>query len=143
QAARYLALHAASWRGVDGSGLQHAPARLHRPWAELVERHRLHAVNRRLLAYRTGYGYGFDDEVPALMYANLFRPQTFLGLALRPAFLWRRGTQPIWQAVARGLDVRTSTPIERVERDDGGVTVHTHAGTERFDALVITVNPKE
>jgi phytoene dehydrogenase-like protein len=143
EGARYLALHAASWRGVDGSGLERAPARLHRPWAELVERHRLHTVNRRLLAYRTGYGYGFDDEVPALMYANLFRPQVFLGLALRPAFLWRRGTQPIWQAVARGLDVRTSTAIERVERDDAGVTVHTHAGAQRFDALVVTVNPRD
>jgi hypothetical protein len=141
QAAKYFFLHATSWR--IGGGLDRASSILHRPWSEIVERHGLHAVSRRLLAYRTGYGYGFDDEVPALMYANLFRPQTFWGLATDKAFVWEGGTQPIWEAMARGLNVRTSTAILRVERDDTGVTVSTSAGSERFDDLVITVNPKD
>src|SRR5262249_21317133 len=45
--------------------------------------------------------------------------------------------------VAKQLEVRTSTPIESVARDERGVTVRSKLGEERFDALVITVNPKD
>jgi predicted NAD/FAD-dependent oxidoreductase len=143
QTLRYLSLHLASWRGVDGNGLHQASDQLQRPWAELAARHHLGALSRRTLAYRAGYGYGFDDEVPALMYANLFRPATLLGLALQPAFIWNGGTQPIWQSLARTLDVRLGSAVERVERDATGVTVHTGAGSQRFDALVVTVSPTD
>ncbi|MBS2025315.1 MAG: FAD-dependent oxidoreductase [Deltaproteobacteria bacterium] len=143
QAARYMWLHATKWRGVNGTGLHHAQSELHTTWSELVKRDGLEAVSDRTLVYRAGYGYGFDDEVPAVMYANLFRPQTFLGLTFRPSFVWRGGTQRIWETLAKDLDVRTSTPIERIERDADGVTVHSNAGKERFDELVITTNPSD
>lgn len=143
QAARYVRLHR-SWRGVDGKGLHEAHPSLYRPWSELIARHDLHEVNRRTLAYRTGYGYGFDDEIPAVLYANLFRPETFWGLARKPALMWSGGTQPIWERLAQTLDdVRTSSPIERIRRDVDGVTIESGGRSERFDALVITVNPRE
>ncbi len=142
QAARYMLLHA-TWKGVDGSGLHRAPALLHQPWSELVARHGLHAVNRRTLAYRTGYGYGFDDEIPALLYANLFRPRTFFHLARTPAIMWQGGTQPIWERLAKTLDVRVATPITRIERRADGVRLDSNGATEHFDRLVITINPKD
>ena len=80
QAAKYLTLHAATW---DPRGLHLADARLYRPWADVVASHGLEDASQRLLCYRTGYGYGYDDEVPGVMYASLIRPQRCW--ALRPA----------------------------------------------------------
>ncbi|HEY4183323.1 MAG TPA: FAD-dependent oxidoreductase [Kofleriaceae bacterium] len=144
EAAKYIGLHA-TWRGVDGSGLHRADPALYAPWNDTVERHGLHAVSRRLLCYRAGYGYGFDDEVPAVMYANLLRPKTFLGLAVDNALVWTGGTQPIWTSLARRLEqhveIRRGTPVTRISRDLGGVTVYSKHGAERFDELAITIDP--
>ena len=151
QTARYVALHASSWRGADGSGLHRAPPELYAPWSELVARHGLEAASRRTLCYRTGYGYGFDDDVPAVMHANLLRPQTLLGLALGSPFMWRDGTQPIWRGIARELarriDLRVGTAVTKIERGPAGVVVHSRRGSaqsiERFDRLVIAFDPRD
>nr|MBA3504089.1 FAD-dependent oxidoreductase [Deltaproteobacteria bacterium] len=89
------------------------------PWQQFVDEHGLHDASKRMLCYRTGYGYGFDDEVPALMYANLVKPQTLVGLATGSPFMWRGGTQPIWQRLAQRLpcEIRTSTAITHITRD--------------------------
>ena len=99
QAAKYLALHARAFRGE----LHRADRELAEPWSEVVARHGLEHASRRMLCYRTGYGYGFDDEVPAAMYASLIRPRTLLGLATGAPFVWQTGTQPIWTALAARL----------------------------------------
>ena len=138
---RYFALHARAFRGE----LHEADPALFAPWRELVRRHGLVAASRRTLCYRTGYGYGFDDEVPAVMYANLLRPQTFVGLALAQPFLWKGGTQPIWTSLARRLDprvdIRTGAAVTRIVRNGGGVTVYSRGRSERFDKLVIACDP--
>jgi hypothetical protein len=148
QAARYVALHRRMWR--DG-GLHRVDPELFAPWSELVARRQLEDASRRMLCYRTGYGYGFDDEVPAVMYANLIRPQTLLGLAASRPFLWNGGTQPIWRALAsrlsRQVEIRTGTAVARVVRDGRGVVVRTRSGarsrSERFDRLVIACDPQQ
>ena len=152
EAAKYLALHAKSWRGTKGYQLHEADPALHAPWRELVERHGLAAVNQRTLCYRTGYGYGFDDEVPAVLYTNLLRPQTLLGLSVSDPFMWRGGTQPIWKALAKTLDVRTSTMVTKIARPGDGEIIHSrgavdrrgaHTRIEKFDRVVLTFNPKD
>lgn len=148
QAAKYAVLHASAWR-VDGRGLHRADPSLYAPWREVVERHGLHAANRRMLCYRTGYGYGFDDEVPAVMYANLVQPSTLAGLAAGRPFVWRGGTQPIWMALAARLagrvEVRTATAVTRIDRGGAGVVIHSRSGwrsrSERFDRVAITCDP--
>ena len=130
QAAKYIAVH-----GRAGA----------EPWAQFVAAHGLEAASERMLCYRAGYGYGFDDEVPAVMYANLVRPQTLLGLAMRPPFMWRGGTQPIWTALARRLadrvEIRTRTAITRITRDGQGARVWSRGRSERFDRIAITCDP--
>ena len=143
QAARYVALHAATWRGE----LHRADPQLFAPWSRVVARHGLEDASRRMLCYRTGYGYGFDDEVPAVMYASLVQPQTLLGLTVGEPFVWRGGTQPIWKALARRLgaanvEIRTATPVTRIARDGRGVTVRSGRRSERFDHLVIACDPQ-
>jgi predicted NAD/FAD-dependent oxidoreductase len=147
QVARYLVLHAFRWRGADGSGLHRAPAELYQPWSAVVERHGLAEANRRTLVYRTGYGYGFDDEVPGVLHANLIRPTTLLGLTVGRSLMWQGGTQPIWEALAGTLDVRTGTAVERIERHADGVAItsRSEAGavTEPYDAVVLATNPRD
>jgi predicted NAD/FAD-dependent oxidoreductase len=115
------------------------------PWQAFVDKHGLHDASKRMLCYRTGYGYGYDDEVPAMMYANLVRPQTLAGLATGSPFMWRGGTQPIWTQLARRLaqrvEIRTATAITRITRDGQGAVVHSRGKAERFDRIAITCDP--
>jgi predicted NAD/FAD-dependent oxidoreductase len=113
------------------------------PWQQFVDEHGLHDASKRMLCYRTGYGYGFDDEVPALMYANLVKPQTLVGLATGSPFMWRGGTQPIWTRLAQRLhcEIRISTAITHITRDGQGAVVHTRGKAERFDRIAITCDP--
>jgi predicted NAD/FAD-binding protein len=59
--------------------------------------------------------------------------------------------RPQWHTVAggarqyvgklvEGLDARLATPVRRVERNAAGVRIHTAAGAERFDAVVLGVH---
>ncbi len=116
QAGRYYRAHRREWRGVDGLGLELASKELHRSWAEMVRARGYDELSERMLTYRTGYGYGFDDEVPAAMYANLIRPRTIHGLLRGGCLMWEGGTQGIWEGVARGLDVATGVAVERIRR---------------------------
>jgi glycine/D-amino acid oxidase-like deaminating enzyme len=142
QTAKYLALLARAFPG----DLHRAEPELAAPWQDVVARHRLVEASRRMLCYRTGFGYGFDDEVPAAMYANLITPRTLLGLATGSPFVWQGGTQPIWKALASRLaarvDIRLATPVTRIVRGSHGVQVWTGARVEHFDRLVITCDPK-
>jgi len=150
EAAKYVALHARAWRDAD-AGLHRADPALFAPWRDVVARHGLHAASRRMLCYRTGFGYGFDDEVPAVMYASLIKPRTLLGLATGAPFVWQGGTQPIWRALAARLaarlELRTATRVTRIARDATGATVwSTRAGRarcERFDRVVIAFDPAQ
>ncbi len=52
----------------------------------------------------------------------------------------RQGTMPLVRALARGLDIRRSTPVRRIARSADGVEVTTSAGRVlRADACVVTV----
>ena len=95
-------LHAARGSGALTQRPDRAPSLLHRPWAEVVERHRLGAVSRRLLRLPHRLWLWLRRRsARRVMYANLFRPQTFSGWRSRKPFLWEGGTQPIgkrWRA---------------------------------------------
>nr|WP_315228174.1 FAD-dependent oxidoreductase [uncultured Limnohabitans sp.] len=45
--------------------------------------------------------------------------------------------------VARIADQRLSTPVLRIARDDQGATVHTHTGSERFDAVILATHANQ
>jgi predicted NAD/FAD-binding protein len=76
-----------------------------------------------------------------------FPASTFLRFCLNHALL-QVNDRPKWQTVEGGgrvyvgriaaslPDVRLNTPVLRVTRDADGVTVQTHAGNERFDAVI-------
>ena len=42
--------------------------------------------------------------------------------------------------VARIPDARLNSPVQRIERDAAGVTLHTHRGSERFDHVVLAAH---
>ncbi len=147
EAAKYCMLHRFAWKGVDGDGLENASPELHVSWSDLVKARKCEAVSDRMLTYRAGYGYGFDDEVPAAMYANLIRPQTVRGLSRRPNMMWEGGTQGIWEGLARNLDVQTGVDVQQVRRTENGATLSIidkdgSARTVACDHLVTAFDPK-
>ena len=51
------------------------------------------------------------------------------------------GSRRYVEKIVAGLpDARVATPVQRVERDARGVTVHTRQGSERFDKLVMATH---
>lgn len=52
------------------------------------------------------------------------------------------GMQQVAEALAKGSDVRLSSPVRRIEQRNDGVTVHHDAGEVRAARVVVTVPPK-
>ncbi len=80
-----------------------------------------------MLAYPAQTFFRFCDNHGLLQVSD--RPQ------------WRTvvdGSRCYVQKLAAGIpDVRSSMPVAAIRRDDGGVSLNTAAGTERFDAVVL------
>lgn len=81
----------------------------------------------------TSVGYGYWTEIPALYALKCI---DVMGV---PAFFstFDDGWQKVWEAVARGLDIRRGINIQRVRRD-GPVVVETSGESFSFDALIVT-----
>ncbi len=122
--ARQGAAIAPGFDGVDAS--------LSVPFAEWARAHRCEAAAAMIEPWFTGFGYGYFDEIPAayvLKYSALIRLPMY---ELRDV-----GYQGLWERVAARLDVRTSSPVERVRRSERDVVVTSRGRDETFDALVV------
>jgi predicted NAD/FAD-binding protein len=80
----------------------------------------------------TPLGYGYASEAPAPYVIKIFT------LTSPPLFeLYDSGYQGLWEAVARGVDVRLNVTVRRVRRAEQ-VVVETECESMTFDALVVT-----
>ncbi|MFM5895687.1 MAG: NAD(P)/FAD-dependent oxidoreductase [Novosphingobium sp.] len=111
---------------------------------------------------RRGYGRAFrEDHLYPMAAAIWSSPAT--GMRHYPAAsfiafchnhnLLQTGPRPPWRTVRGGSrsyvqallsqfdgTVRSNTPVHRIERDPAGVTLHTPAGPQRFDQVVIATH---
>ena len=129
-------------------GFAQASPELYVPFADYARGKGIDAFSAILETVFLDYGYGDYSKIPALYVVKLWdkhKLRHLLPLVLGRNTGWPaivpRGFQSICEAAAVGLDVRTNSPISRVERTerDGGVEIQvtTPAGTERFDRLIV------
>jgi hypothetical protein len=122
-------------RAIRRPGFQDVPPELCAPFADWSRARGVELMGEFIKPLVTGFGYGFYREVPAayvLKYANLLTV---------PLFELRDGYGALWERVARslaGVSIRTGTTIDRIERSDEQVRVHTDQGSFDFDALVLS-----
>jgi uncharacterized protein len=82
-------------------------------------------------------------EMPAVTFARFFDNHGLLTYGDQPS--WRTvtgGSRSYVEAVLRPLGdrVRLSSPVGKVTREGGGVEIHTEAGPERFDHVVLATH---
>jgi cyclopropane-fatty-acyl-phospholipid synthase len=142
QAFRYM-MHHAWTAGAGARGLEVPPSELADPWPVVMRRHGLERFGDAMTTYLTGYGYG-GPETPAVFGERMLDVSAVLGAGRASPIMWLNGTQPIWKGVARGLDVRTNSPVDSIERRDDGVFVSLNGGAtpERFDKLIVAIDPQ-
>jgi hypothetical protein len=122
-------------RRVRQPGFADLDPELSMPFEAWCSAHHVEQIGEMIKPWITGFGYGFLNEVPT---AYILKYLTLFG---SPMFEIReQGYGGLWQRVARtlaGVDIRLGTSIERIERDDGRVRIHTEGETLDFDALVL------
>lgn len=113
------------------------------------------------LLKREGYGSRFRDHYLVPMAAAIwsspsqeilaFPAATFLRFCMNHGLL-QVSNRPRWFTVPGGArqyvqrmlehitELRLSTPVQRVERDDDGVTIITASGAERFDRVIFATH---
>jgi protoporphyrinogen oxidase len=147
QTMKYLWLHKFIWKGVDGLDIRNASPELYATWQTVMEKRRLREFSRATRRLRTAFGYGYDDEIPAVYGINYFRPTLIkgTGLSRKGLYGWKGGTQQIWEKASKGLNIKTGIKISRIDRSSKKVTIHTDSTHQpmSFDRLVITFNPKQ
>jgi hypothetical protein len=83
-------------------------------------------------------GYDAPDSVPALYGLRWNMPSLIATGALTLISEPVPGWAPLWEFLARTLDVRLECQITSVDRGSGEYVVHTNQGDLRFDHLVLT-----
>ncbi|MEZ0315146.1 MAG: FAD-dependent oxidoreductase [Myxococcota bacterium] len=131
-------------RNQAGDGLEVPHEDLAEPLGIVASRQGFEAFAPALDTYLTGYGYGFPGDTPSVFGMRMLGPQTIVGAGSGELLMWKHGTTPIWEGVAKDLDVKLSTPVRRLEsRDDGTAIVHTAAGKQHFDRVVVACDLKQ
>ncbi|MBY0371359.1 FAD-dependent oxidoreductase [bacterium] len=142
EAARYFGRYG-RLSGSDGRGLEVPPAEMADPMAVVLNRNGMGHLSGVMTPFLIGYGYG-GPETPAVFGHRMFDRDTIRGVATSKAIMWRDGTQPLWKAAAKDLDVRTASDVRAIRRDSQGVQVW--IGDDKqpqvFDRLVIAADPQ-
>jgi predicted NAD/FAD-binding protein len=126
------------YRRVRQPGLDDIPAELCEDFAAFADAHGLRQMAQVVRPVVTGFGYGYEHEVPAA-YIVKYLDWLMLarcGLHLGKIGRWPEGSQTLWERLAAQHQVILDVAIERVERG-AAVNVHTNQGQFNFDALLL------
>lgn len=93
----------------------------------------LHKIERFMYRSMTNLGYGFVDETPIVQAMRWNDFDLILTGLLKQLKMPVEGWTAFWERVAAPLDVRTATPIARIERGSGKIRLTSAAG-ESFEA---------
>ena len=101
------------------------------PFAAWCRENRFENLLEMVRPWATSFGYGFMEDVPAAYIINYL-------CMFGPSFeLHDTGYGGLWERVAKSLDVRVDTRVERVERTPHGVRVATSQGVFEAEKLVL------
>lgn len=123
-------------------GFAGADPALAEPFGPWLERHGLGELRPAFAPFQTGYGYGYDDEVPAAYGLKFFAPLWALPSLLgRGLSVVDEGYQALAAALARPLDFRGYSEVERIE-PGREVRVRVRGGDELlFDRVILACAP--
>lgn len=129
---------------VDSDDMAELPEELCLPFDRFAAKHGFTPVAELARGALIGFGYGYYETVPALYFMKLigwlFKPDGAGGLRPGDFFMFPKGFQGLWEAVAREHDVRVNTRVSALSRDAATGTVQLaidgHA-TQVFDAAIV------
>lgn len=141
QALMYIVHHRRVSR-AGPRGLEVPTPELADPWSVTLDRKGLGDLGDAMKTYLIGYGYGGPDT-PAVYAHRMLDPNAIVGSAISQPIMWENGTQAIWKAAAKDLDIRYNSQVARISRSPDGAVLHFENGqaSERFDKLVVAVDP--
>lgn len=129
---------------IDGDDLRDVPDDLCLPFDQFAARHGFTPVAELARGALVGFGYGYYETVPALYFMKLigwlFKPDGVGGLRPGDFFMFPKGFQGLWDALAREHDVRLNAGVSALRRDPAAGTVRLRvAGGEEqaFDAAIV------
>jgi cyclopropane-fatty-acyl-phospholipid synthase len=137
-------IHIVKTGGFNGRKLEVPPLELADPWRVVMSRHGLSHFGEEMRPNLIGYGYG-GPETPALFGERMIDSSAIIGSALSPTkLMWENGTQEIFKGIAKDLNLKLNTEIDRVERRDGSVFVYANGSKtpERFDSVILALPPE-
>ena len=143
EAFKYL-LHSVRHNGLRGGGLDVPDPDLADPWSVVSKRGGFENFAKMFDTYLTGFGYGDGVTTPSLFGMRMMDASATIGAATKKKIMWDGGTRPIWEGVAKELDVQTNASVRSIRRDEDAAWVHVddEAEPRRYDKLVIACDPQ-
>lgn len=141
-ALQYIATNIAH-RKKSGADIEVPDEELAEPFGVLAQRHGFTAAGASLDTYLTGYGYGYPQSTPAVFGYRMLSTDAIIGAGGGKLLMWENGTTPIWEGVAKDLDVRPNVQVRGIDRSGAQPVVKTDKGSMTFDRVVVACDPKE
>ena len=131
------------YRPLSQPGFHGLHPDLYLSFDQFVEKHDLQGLRELLLPFWTGFGYGYFSESAAayvLKYMNLAARRACF--ATGEVYFLEEGFGGLGRRLADQVEVRTSTPVERLEQVAGGWVVRTRGGDAvTYDRVIMACNP--
>lgn len=112
---------------------------------ELSVKYKFTSLAKTMAPTMSACGYGYYEEIPALYWMKLMVLLLTFGLrggeAVGSLKSFDNGFQSLWQEVAKGLDVRVSSPVTSMKRFGSGrgekIEITTNGHSDIFDRVIV------
>jgi glycine/D-amino acid oxidase-like deaminating enzyme len=139
-------LHFLDWHGIRPGEMTSLSPELCDSFAEVVERHGLHTVERKIRGMFIACGFGCPADLPAAYAANYGSPRMMMSET--GLFTWADGAQLMWQReatalAARGVQFRFDTQVTEICRDGPVQLVTDDGAVITADELIVATDPSQ
>jgi phytoene dehydrogenase-like protein len=137
----------ALFSGIQRNGLAYQLPDLQMPFDKFAAKYGITPIAELIRSVMIGFGYGYYETAPAAYYMKLLPWLVKLGgpkgLQQAQYYTFPTGYQSIWEAVAKGLDVRLNSEVTSITRRSpltgSAVQIAVNGGAkEDFDVVIIS-----
>ena len=107
------------------------------PFGQFAKENKITDLANVFSLFLTGFGYCYSDHVPAAYVLKYASWETIVAYFKKQIYVFPKGIQGLWAAVAKEHTIRFMTTITDINRTDI-ITIYTESGAEEFDRLIVT-----
>lgn len=125
------------YKALESPGFHNLSPAITIPFDQFSKENEITDLANIFSLFLSGFGYCYSDHVPTAYVLKYVNWKTIVAYLKGQVYIFPDGIQGLWTRVAKEHDVRFEAKITQIDRGEV-ITVHSQAGAEEFDKLIVT-----